>query len=126
MKLTELESQVLKMMLAGTHPVFALLRKQFEVLTVSSRELTGVGFFCDLAVEESLPIPGKPSFELSDVTGSAANLKEGMGFVLFVTDGALSMLEGFTYDEPWPEQVHNWKLTYRHGARDLPKFLDPN
>jgi hypothetical protein len=102
------------------------LRRQVEVATVASREMTGVGFFCDLAVEESLQISSKPSFQVTDVIGSAANVREGLGFVLFVTDGILSMLEGYTYDEPWPEQIRDVKLTYANGARDLPKFLETN
>jgi|HubBroStandDraft_3_1064219.scaffolds.fasta_scaffold554387_1 hypothetical protein len=47
-------------------------------------------------------IAGEPSFTLGDVNGTAANLKHGLGFVLFVKAGILGMLEGYTYDEEWP------------------------
>jgi hypothetical protein len=29
----------------------------------------------------------------------------GAGFVLFLQDGMLDMLEGFTYDGAWPDRV---------------------
>jgi hypothetical protein len=32
-------------------------------------------------------------------------LEHGAGFMLFIDDGVLVMLEGYTYDEPWPQRM---------------------
>ncbi len=112
-ELTALEEQVLQMMLRGDDETRTVLRQQLHFLQVSSRRFTGVGFFCDFAIDLKAPrIVGRPKLELGGVAGTAQNLKHGLGFVLFVVDGALSMLEGYTYDEPWPDELHDWRLNF--------------
>ena len=44
-------------------------------------------------------------------------LAHGAGFVLFIRGGRLSMLEGYTYDEPWPDQVRGFSLRYSDPER---------
>jgi hypothetical protein len=76
----------------------------------------GVGFFTSFEVPPEAPrVKARPKFELGDVNGTADNVKHGLGFLLFVNDGALSMLEGYTYDEPWPDEVRGLVLTYSTG-----------
>jgi hypothetical protein len=113
-KLTPLEQQVLAMLLAGEDDVLAVLRRQAEVATVSSREMTGVGFHTDISVpRDAERLMGRSRFTLTGVDGAAANVRHGLGFVLFVADGALATLEGFTYDEPWPDEIQNLTLSHR-------------
>ena len=83
--------------------------------------MTGVGFFVDILIPADVTRPvERPSLILSDVNGTAANVKNGMGFLLYVTDGAISMLEGYTFDEPWPLEVDGLVLAYSSGKnRDL-------
>jgi hypothetical protein len=40
--------------------------------------------------------------EISDVGAEFPNLRHGAGFVLSIRDGVVTMMEGFTYDAPWP------------------------
>jgi hypothetical protein len=112
MTLTELEKQVIDALLRGGDTTMGILRQQAEHAEVSSREMTGVGFFTEFVVPALLPrVPGLPSFRLGHVNGTAANVKHGLGFVLFVKDGTLQMLEGYTYDEPWPKTIDGLVLT---------------
>ncbi len=119
--LTTLEEQVLEMLLRGQDEVLDVLRQQVKDAQVSSREITGVGFFTNFEVPAEAPrVRARPKFELGDVNGMADNIKYGLGFLLFVNDGALSMLEGYTYDEPWPDEIRGLVLTYSTGqARKL-------
>src|ERR1700675_3240531 len=111
--LTTLEDQVLEMLLRGEDWVLSVLRQQAKQLQVSSRKMTGVGFYTEFVVPSEVPrVPGRPTFKLGDVNGTADNVKHGLGFLLYVKDGALSMLEGYTYDEPWPDDVRGLVLTY--------------
>jgi hypothetical protein len=117
MTLTSLEKAVLEKLLDGDNAFLMTLRQQLTHVVVASREMTGVGFYADLAVAPGAPrIAGRPSFKFGDVQGTASNLKHGIGFLLYVGDGALSTLEGYTYDEPWPDEVQNLSLTYSGGA----------
>jgi hypothetical protein len=114
--LSNLENQVLQMALSGDDEVLAVLRRQAREVRVSSREMTGVAFFAELAVPPEAPcVAGQPTFKLGDVNGSAFDLKHGLGFLLYIADGKLSALEGYTYDEPWPEEISGSKLTYSGG-----------
>jgi hypothetical protein len=119
--LTTLESQVLQMLLRGDDEVLAVLRQQAKEAKVSSRKITGVGFFAEFAVPPHAPrVMGRTTFKLSDVNGTADNVKHGLGFVLYVAGGALSSLEGYTYDEPWPDEPRGLVLTYSTGhGRDV-------
>jgi hypothetical protein len=110
---------VLDKLLAGDHPVLKALRGQADGARLSSRELTGAGFFCVFEVFGP-PLPtSHRNFEIGDVNARIEGLSHGAGFVLFVRDGRLNMLEGYSYEEPWPEQVCNFDLTYQNDRRSL-------
>lgn len=114
--LTFLEDRVMGMLLAGDDDALAVLQQQLRNAEVSSRMLTGVGFYTEFSIPSAVArLSGHPSFKLGDVNGTAANVAHGLGFLLYVTDGAIAMLEGYTYDEPWPNNVEELKLTYSHG-----------
>src|SRR5712672_364039 len=123
--LNKLELRVLEMLLNGNHSLLSLMRQQVELANVTSREMTGVGFFTKFVIPDEARLPGNLSFELSDVSGSAKNVTHGVGFVLFIRDGAISMLEGYTYDEPWPDKLQDLKLIYLKSQRDFCKLPLP-
>ena len=116
--LNALEQAVLDKLLSGDHPVLAALRAQAEKALLVRREYTGVGFFCDFEVPSDAPIL-KGDFHIGDVSGDLQDLAHGAGFVLFIRDGRLDALEGFTYDEPWPKEIGAFTLTYTAEPRDL-------
>ncbi len=117
-KTHQLVEQVLQMLLAGDEPVLDILRKQLEVAKRGPLEKTGVGFFVHFDLpQEASRVPGNPSITLADVFAEIEGLQYGTGFILFVDDGILSMLEGYTYDEPWPEQISKYQLRYINGEK---------
>ena|ERR1700761_9348881 len=114
--LTFSERQVIEMLLAGDDAVLAVLRQQLQMLRVSSRKMTGVGFFVEFSIPlEAVRVADHVTFKLGDVNGSAASVKHGLGFLLSVVDGALQSLEGYTYDQPWPDEIPELTLTYSDG-----------
>ncbi len=117
--LTPLERAVLEKLCSGDHPVWRALRRQAQVATVASRELTGVGFFTTLElppdIERAPTRPGR--LHLGDVEAVVPGLRNGAGFVLFVQDGIIELLEGYSYDEPWPEQILTVELRFLHPGR---------
>jgi hypothetical protein len=116
--LNALEQAVLDKLLSGDHPVLAALRIQAEKARLVGREYTGVGFFCDFEVPMDVPIL-KGDFHLGDVTGELQGLANGAGFVLFIRNGRLDALEGFSYDEPWPKEISTFSLSYMAEPRDF-------
>jgi hypothetical protein len=82
--------------------------------------------FTNLVVDRAQadPVPGSRSLVLSDVEGDLAGLAHGAGFVLFVEDGYLGMLEAFSYGERWPARVDSLSLSYVGGEPRTLEALD--
>jgi hypothetical protein len=121
--LTPLERAVMNKLLEGEDDILAALRRQLDVAKIIKRELTGVGFFLTFAIpDETRRIEGVSEAKLGDVHAEMNNLKNGASFVLYIRNGRLHMLEGYTYDEPWPSEIMGLKLRYnKDGTRDLEK-----
>ncbi|MEX2115130.1 MAG: hypothetical protein WD845_18195 [Pirellulales bacterium] len=126
MDLNEFEKNVINMLLAGEHPVLETLRQQLSGAQIKERELTGVGFFTTLVIPAEAPLlANHKSIRLGDVVAEIAGLHHGAGFVLFINDGLLDCLEGFTYDEPWPTSINQFVLSYIGGSlRDLARLSE--
>jgi hypothetical protein len=113
------ERAVLAKLLDGEHPILAALRSQLSTLVVGAREASGVGCFTHFAPgPETRAVPSlPPRFVISDVEAAMEGLARGAGFLVFVENGLLTMLEGFSYDEPWPATITGLSLWYRDPAR---------
>ena len=122
----ELEQKVMDMLLAGDDPVLEELRNQFFDSKVEHRDFTGVGFFTGYQVREGIPpVLNAKNFEIDDVIASHETLKFPFGFILFIRNGYLSTLEGYTFgDDTWPENYINVILKYNtpDGKRDVQKL----
>ena len=108
-KLNKLEESVLNEMLSGNN--FTVYKVQLKKIRDIKRKYSGVGFFTEFIFENPVEVDSaNEKFQISDVYAEIPSLKHGAGFVLFVEKGQLKMLEGFTYDEPWPEDVNGFVL----------------
>ena len=114
--LNDFEQAVLDKLLAGDHQVLATLRRQSEHARLAKRENTGAGFYCDFDVDSDAPVVQRDC-QIGDIHAELEGLAHGAGFVLFVRGGRLSMLEGFSYDEPWPNQIRGFSLRYLDPER---------
>lgn len=115
------ERDVINMLLDGDHPFLDVLREQFAVSEVASREFSGAGFYLNLRVPGTSPrLPELKRLCISDVVGSIPSVLGGVGFVLYVENGVLSVLEGYTNGDDWDGAFEGYSLNYDHdGARDL-------
>ena len=117
--LNRFESAVLGKLLAGDHPLLTALRSQADMGRVSSREYTGAGFRCTFATPPNAPsLSGHSDFHFGDVNAKIGGLKHGAGFVIFVRGGRLDTMEGYSYDEPWPEGIDDFELSYQSEPRN--------
>jgi hypothetical protein len=98
--------------------VLQVLRQQMMAASVLGRELTGVGFYVDFAIPDDVPslnesLGTKRGFAFGNVGAILEDANVEVGFVLFVRDGRMKMLEGYTYGgEPWPEREGRYRLFY--------------
>jgi hypothetical protein len=120
--LNALESAVLDTLLSGDHPALAALRNQLTRAEVHSREFSGAGFFTRFAVPAGATPVDARLRTLGDAVADIEGLTRGAGFTLFLQCGVIDMLEGFSYDEPWPKEVTRF-IVRRSGKNwDLESF----
>jgi len=106
-KLNKLESAVIEKLLENNNCTD--LKEQVENIRVINREITGVGFFTTLCSLKDF-LCQKKTFKIGDVHADINDLKYGAGFLLYIKDGKLEMLEGYSYDEEWPSKIANFDL----------------
>jgi hypothetical protein len=124
--LTQFENAVMEKLLCGDDPALITLRQQAQQAQVASRDLTGVGFFISFILPPGVAvIDMEPNFRIGDVHATVGGLQHGAGFVLFINKGRLDILEGYSYDEPWPDYVDRFALRYEDEPRQL-KIYRPN
>jgi hypothetical protein len=109
--LTPLEKGVLDVLLDSPEEPYISIRQQMDYALVTSREFTGVGFFTRFTLPADAPVRRDlPNANFTHVGADIAGLKHGAGFVLFIRDGVVSMLEGFTYVEAWPQTTDEFRV----------------
>jgi hypothetical protein len=74
------------------------LREQIAAAQVTDFENTGVGFFSTVSVSPAAPRLTDKS-PLDAATGSVDDVEHGMGFLVFLEDGYVSLIEGYTYGD---------------------------
>jgi len=125
--LSVIEKAVLEKMLDGNFPLLIQLQRQLELCIVEKREFTAFGFYTTLIVSQSIPKIEGLDIKFGDVIGFIPGLSSGAGFLLYVKDGVLDMLEGYSYDEPWPSSIDVFNLKYIRGDKrdwdDVPSML---
>ena len=89
---------VLKLLLSKEGSDFEVLRRQLEQAELKEREDTGVGFFVDIVVPESAPsLPGCASGLVSTLNADVLGTTYGVGFLIFVKHGRMTMLECYSH-----------------------------
>jgi hypothetical protein len=119
-ELQPFERALLDQLLDGNLPQLQVLRGQLAASTVSSREFSGTGVFTHFAVPAQCSRVTPPDFELSDVTFELLDTENGGGVVLFVSSGAIEMLEVYLHTDAWPEPAILKSVAYLHPRQPLP------
>ena len=115
LKLTELEIFVLECMLADDEVQPHTRELHPEAVIVIDRKFTGVGFLADLQQSPELKLFDDGVSMRWGKVGARLNAKKiETGFLVYVDDGYLTTIEGYTYGEEWPakvEEVEFYTLT---------------
>ena len=119
----QLEIVLMDMFLSGNEPVLKDLRDQYKNSQIKSRQFTGAGFYTYFKTKPGIaPLANKKNFEITDISAKVGKVEDALGFVLFVRDGYISWLEGYTMAlDDWPHDYSNVDLIYNYpeGNRDF-------
>jgi hypothetical protein len=96
--LSPLEQAVLDAIALQVPEVADALAGQQEKVRVTARANTGAGFYTTVDIPHHLPIQGVAS-PLGDVGATVVGLQHGMGFLLWLRNGRVHKLEGYSYGE---------------------------
>jgi hypothetical protein len=91
---TALELAVLQSIFDETPELAPGLRQQLDLAIVANRENTGVGFFTSIEVLATAEPVESPRTLGSNTFVRVAGLKYGLGFVLLLAGGFISLLDG--------------------------------
>jgi len=116
------EKDVMKKLLSGEEETLNILREQYKQATLKKREYTGHGCFTYFSVPESAQAIGQQDLQFGDVEANIEGLGNGIGFVLFITNGKIDFLESYTYGEVFPKKIKKYEISYIDGKRDLAKI----
>jgi hypothetical protein len=134
---TELEQAVVDALLTGDDARLGALREQFSSATVTGREFTEAGFFTRFSVPATAARMAQPiKNPIDDVCAELAGEESAAGFLLWLEDGALQALEGFSYGGIWSKQAPLRRIFYvatepgggriETGERELNEALEPD
>ncbi|MHA3774878.1 hypothetical protein ACXR0O_25440 [Verrucomicrobiota bacterium sgz303538] len=98
------EIAVLSILLEQPGEPFSTVRQQLALASAADRELTGAGFYRHFTVPSDASVRRDlQDCEIDGVIADHPELESGAGFILFIRDGTVSFLEGFTYGvTDWP------------------------
>ena len=122
----ELEKRIMEMLLTNAHPVAKILMHQYQHSEIKSRRYSGAGFFTDFKVETGVDMAPKNNFEIGGISADIGDNKDVLGFLLFIRDGFIDWLEGYTQGiDNWPDSYEDVVLKFdnQNGVTDyLEKF----
>ena len=81
------------------------------MVTVSDREFTGAGFLTEFARSRELKLFEDGVYLQWGKVGARLNAaKLETGYLVYIDDGYLTTVEGYTYGEEWPGEVDQFEL----------------
>jgi len=110
-RLSEAERRIARTMLIKQFGSGTLFLDQLAEARVEERRLTGVGIFVELAVPPIVAPIDRVNATITAVYETTLRSPcDLVGFALFIRDGFLSLLEGYTFcDAIWPDQpLEDW------------------
>ncbi len=115
-----LSIEAVKKLTEGDIQLFGILKHQLDTSTIKEIDFDGYGFYTEFGVDEQYQImnPALRSLDISDLVGLNRSGECSVGFVLFVSDGMITTLEGFPFlSDEWPlEDIRFMYTEQPHGC----------
>lgn len=111
MKISELEKAVIGSILADSELTPIKSTVNFDTVVVSDREFTGPGFMTEFERSEELKLFASGiSLRWGNVGARLNASRLETGYLIYVDDGYVTAVEGYTYGDVWPDHVDRIEL----------------
>ncbi|MCA9677456.1 MAG: hypothetical protein KC464_20700 [Myxococcales bacterium] len=109
--LLPLEKEVIRKFLSDESTRPSRTEVNLDIVSVVSREMTGVGFFTELARCEELHLfADDVSMKAGRVGARVGPARIDTGYLIYVDGGYISTIEGYCYGEAWPEDLSVFEI----------------
>ena len=90
-----------------TYPEYAeRLTRQYGTATVTKRTIDSRGFYTYYDIGDKTASLGHGvNLQLGEDQWNINGLKYGSDYILWIKNGFITQLEGFSYEEPWPAEI---------------------
>lgn len=107
--ITQFEREIIEHILKKECPQYL---KHLPLLMVDSRENTGIGYYIYFKyLEEPFLTPSVHKTLGKSVYAEIEGLEGGAGFMLYIDEGRITMLESFCHcAENWPDHITNFSI----------------
>jgi hypothetical protein len=111
MQITNLERQVIERFLQDTELQPLRRFANSEKISVVARDFTGPGFLTHIEPSDEVKLfADAVTLRWGNVGARLNSSKIETGYLVYVDNGYLTTLEGYTYGEDWPEQISSIEL----------------
>lgn len=110
MEATALERDVVGELLKDIELSPAKSEVNFEKVRVIDREFTGVGFLTEFEPSQEVKLFADGVSLRWGKIGARLNARLETGYVLYVDNGYLTTIEGYTFGDDWPESITSFEL----------------
>lgn len=122
------ERKIIRLLLARKFGGTSAIVSRLRMLRCTSREMTGTGYYLNFDVQHDSTRIDHSDDELSeDFPTRLPTPQDIVGFTLFIRNGRLAWLEGYTFgDVAWPEEpLETWILfeAARRDAEESRKYI---
>ena len=108
----ELAHAVVCRILKETGAEMPVFEQQYACSEIVETTVCERGFYMTFRVKEGCPVAvGNGTKTFGTVEAQLPELSRGMGFILWVKDGLIHSLEGYTYEEKLPERAEGYRLS---------------
>lgn len=122
MKANELEKLVIRSMLSDREIEPLRSSVNFDAVLIADRDLTGAGFLTEFQRSDELKLFGADVSLRWGKIGARLNAsKVETGYVVYVDDGYVTSVEGYTYGDRWPDEIEQIELYELQQGMELPK-----
>ncbi len=77
----------------------------FSDIPVKERRFTSVGSFTDFEQSKKLKVGKESETYVYSELGAKVNDSAETGYLVYIKNGYIDCIEGFTYGEPWPVNI---------------------
>jgi|GEM_PF-130929 len=106
------EDELMRLDIANEAPEYRQkLLRQYQTSRVTGRQYTSHGFYTHFEItDKSHSLGDGVCLFLGSVAADVNDLVHGTGCALIIRDGLIACIEGYAYDETFPEKILGYKL----------------